>query len=158
MSVSSPSASPSSSPSPSAAACRPASLAAELRVAILHTSRRLRFERGTDDITPGQYTVLAVLDRHGPLTPREIAVHEKVRPPSMTRTLAGLEGLGLVARTGHPTDGRQVLMSLTERGKQEVVETRRRRDAWLARRLATLAPAERDVLARAAAILIRVAE
>lgn len=160
MSASSPSSSPSSSlsTSPSAAACRPASLAAELRVAILHTSRRLRFERGTDDITPGQYTVLAVLDRHGSLTPGEIAAHEKVRPPSMTRTLAALDALGLVSRTSHPTDGRQVLVSLSQLGRQEVLETRRRRDAWLARRLATLTPAERDVLARAAAIMNRVAE
>ena len=161
MSVSSPSASSLSSlatTSPSAAACRPASLAAELRVAILHTSRRLRFERGTDDITPGQHTVLAVLDRHGPLTPGEIAAHEKVRPPSMTRTLAALDVLGLVSRTSHPTDGRQVLVSLSPLGRQEVLETRRRRDAWLTRRLATLKPAERDVLARAAAIMNRVAE
>lgn len=137
---------------------RPASLAAELRLAILHTSRRLRLERSTDDVTPGQFTVLAVLDRHGPLTPREIAVHEKVRPPSMTRTLAALEALGLVVRTDHPTDGRQVLMSLSERGKAEIDETRRRRDAWLARRLAALDPAERDLLARAAAILAKVSE
>ena len=160
MSTSSPSSSPSSSltTSPSAAACRPASLAAELRVAILHTSRRLRFERGTDNITPGQYTVLAVLDRHGSLTPGEIAAHEKVRPPSMTRTLAALDALGLVSRISHPTDGRQVLVLLSQLGRQEVLETRRRRDAWLARRLATLTPAERDVLARAAAIMNRVAE
>jgi len=136
----------------------PSSLTAELRMAIMHTSRRLRLERSTDDVTPGQYTVLAVLDRHGPLTPREIAAHEKVRPPSMTRTLAALETLGLVTRSDHPTDGRQVLMSLSPNGKREVIETRRRRDAWLARRLAALDPAERDVLARAAVILSKVAE
>lgn len=127
-------------------------------MAIMHTSRRLRLERSTDDVTPGQYTVLAVLDRHGPLTPREIAAHEKVRPPSMTRTLAALETLGLVTRSDHPTDGRQVLMSLSPNGKREVIETRRRRDAWLARRLAALDPVERDVLARAAVILSKVAE
>jgi len=141
-----------------AAAGRPASLAAELRVAIMHTSRRLRLERSTDDVTPGQFTVLAVLDRHGPLTPGELATHEKVRPPSMTRTIAALEGLGLVTRTGHPTDGRQVLVALSELGRAEVVETRRRRDAWLARRLAALEPAERAVLAQAAQILSKVAE
>ncbi len=139
-------------------ATSPSSLTAELRMAIMHTSRRLRLERSTDDVTPGQYTVLAVLDRHGPLTPREIAAHEKVRPPSMTRTLAALETLGLVTRSDHPTDGRQVLMSLSRNGKREIIETRRRRDAWLARRLAALDPAERDVLARAAVILSKVAE
>ncbi len=140
------------------AARRPASLASELRVAIMHTSRRLRMERSTDDVTPGQYTVLAVLDRHGPTTPRDLAAHEKVRPPSMTRTLTALEELGLVDRSDHPTDGRQVLVSLSERGAREVVETQRRRDAWLARRLAELDPDERDVLARAAQILATVCE
>lgn len=143
-------------PAPSRTALRSASLAAELRVALMHTSRRLRNERSSDDVTPGQYTVLAVLDRHGPLTPREIAAHEKVQPPSMTRTLAALEALGLVTRTDHPTDGRQVLMSLSDQGRREVVETRRRRDAWLARRLAALDPEEREVMARAAEILGKV--
>lgn len=141
---------------PSHTELRCASLSAELRVALLHTSRRLRIERSSDDVTPGQFTVLSVLDRHGPLTPREIAEHEKVRPPSMTRTLAALEALGLVTRTDHPTDGRQVLMSLSEQGRREVSETRRRREAWLARRLAALDPEEREIMARAAVILNKV--
>jgi DNA-binding MarR family transcriptional regulator len=133
-------------------------LAAELRTAIMRTSRRLRQERSTDDVTPGQYSVLAVLDRHGPCTPRELAAHEKVQPPSMTRTVAALADLGLVGRTEHPTDGRQVLVSLSEQGRVVVGETRRRRDAWLALRLAELTPAERDTLADAAALLLRVAQ
>jgi len=145
-------------PARTTAATRPSSIAAELRVAVMHVSRRLRLERSTDDITPGQFTVLSVLDRHGPLTPRELAGHEKVSPPSMTRTLAALERTGLVTRTDHPTDGRQVLVSLSPAGRREVTETRRRRDAWLARRLAELDPAEREVLARAAVILTKVAE
>lgn len=151
-------ASPTGRMTPSEPASRKPSLAAELRLAVMHTSRRLRLERSSKDITPGQFTVLAVLDRHGPLTPRELANHEKVRPPSMTRTLAALQHLGLVSRTGHPTDGRQVLMALTRQGKAEILETRRRRDAWLAKRLAQLDPAERDVLAQAATILAKVAE
>lgn len=137
---------------------RQSALVAEVRIAVMHLSRRLRLERGTDDVTPGQYTVLAVLERRGPLTPRELAALEKVRPPSMTRTLAALEALGLVTRTDHPTDGRQVLMALSDGGRREILETRRRRDAWLARRLAALDPAEREVLAKAAAILAKVAE
>lgn len=145
-------------PPRTAPASRPSTIAAELRVAVMHVSRRLRLERSTDDITPGQFTVLSVLDRHGPLTPRELAGHEKVSPPSMTRTLAALEREALVIRTDHPTDGRQVLVSLSAEGKREVTETRRRRDAWLARKLADLDPAERDVLARAAVILRKVAE
>ena len=127
-------------------------------MAIMRTSRRLRQERSTDDVTPGQYSVLAVLDRQGPLTPRELAAFEKVQPPSMTRTVAALADLGLVRRTEHPTDGRQVLVSLTPEGQVVVRETRRRRDAWLARRLAELTPAERETLAAAAALLHRVAQ
>ncbi len=137
---------------------RAPALAAELRTAVLRTSRRLRQERSTDDVTPGQYSVLAVLDRQGPCTPRELALHEHVQPPSMTRTVAALADLGLVDRTEHPTDGRQVLVALTPTGLEVVRETRRRRDAWLARRLAELTPAERDTLADAAALLLRVAQ
>ena len=124
----------------------------------MRTSRRLRQERSTDDVTPGQYSVLAVLDRHGPSTPRELALHENVQPPSMTRTIAALSDLGLVTRTVHPSDGRQVLLSLTDAGRVVVRETRRRRDAWLTRRLVELTPAERETLADAAAILLRVAQ
>ena len=137
---------------------RAPALAAELRTAIMRTSRRLRQERSTDDVTPGQYSVLAVLDRHGPCTPRELAAEEKVQPPSMTRTVGALAELGLVDRTEHPTDGRQVLVALTEQGRVVVRETRQRRDAWLARRLAELTPAERATLAEAAALLQRVAQ
>src|ERR687890_246935 len=137
---------------------RAPALAAELRTAVLRTSRRLRQERSTDDVTPGQYSVLAVLDRHGPCTPRELALHEKVQPPSMTRTLTALAELGLVDRTMHPTDGRQVLVSLTEPGRVVVRETRRRRDAWHARRLAELAPAERETMSDAAVLLQRMAQ
>jgi DNA-binding MarR family transcriptional regulator len=132
-------------------------LAVELRIAVLRTARRLRQERTVDDVTPGQFSVLASLDNHGPLTPRELANHEKVQPPSMTRTIAALEGLALVVRTDHPTDGRQVLVSLTAAGRDVVRETRRRRDAWLAHRLAEVSVEERAVLARAAIILARIA-
>ena len=136
----------------------PAVLAAELRVALMKSVRRLRAEKSDADLTDAQYSVLAVLDRLGPKTPGEIAAYERVQPPSMTRTVAALAELGLVTRTEHPVDRRQVLVALTEAGTATVRETRRRRDAWLARRLADLTPAERDVLARAAEILRRIAD
>ncbi len=143
-------------PVPTVAECRPATLAAELRVAIMHASRRLRVERSSDDVTPGQYSVLSVIDRHKAMTPRDLAAHEKVQPPSMTRTLALLEELGLVQRDEHPTDRRQVLISLTDEGRTAVKETRRRRDRWLAQRLSELGPEDRQTLARAAKILAEV--
>jgi DNA-binding MarR family transcriptional regulator len=141
---------------PTAAQCRPASLAAELRVAVMFTARRMRYERSTDDVTPGQYSVLAALDRHAPMTPRELATHEKVQPPSMTRTLGLLEDLGLVRREEHPSDRRQALLYVTPEGAQVVHETRRQRDRWLAKRLAELDVEERQVLARAGEILNRI--
>src|SRR3954454_1029593 len=108
-----PPATPPTTPVPGPTTRRPIGpLAAELRMAIMRTSRRIRQERSTDDVTPGQYSVLNGLDVLGPLTPRELAEREKVQPPSMTRTVSALEELGLVSRTDHPTDGRQVLVAL----------------------------------------------
>jgi DNA-binding MarR family transcriptional regulator len=139
------------------ALCRPARLAADLRVAIALAGRRLRAERASEDVSDGQYSVLMLLDREGPLTPRDLALAEHVQPPSMTRTVNALAEAGLVDREAHPDDGRQVLVRLTAAGAAEVRETRRRRDAWLARQLAALEPRERAVLAEAAQVLRRVA-
>src|SRR4051794_17135380 len=135
-----------------------AALAAELRIAVMRASRRLRAEKSDADLSDGQYSVLALLEREGPRTPRDIALHERVQPPSMTRTLTALLELGLVTRTEHPVDRRQVLIAVTETGATTVRETRRRRDAWLARRVAALSPDERAVLVRATEILRRIAD
>jgi DNA-binding MarR family transcriptional regulator len=122
----------------------------------MRSARRLRQEKSSEAITAGQYSVLAYLDNRGPMTPRELAEHEQVQPPSMTRTVNALAEAGLVTRADHPEDGRQVLVAITEAGANEVRETRRRRDAWLAKRLADLPPEDRATLARAAEILMRV--
>lgn len=137
------------------AECRPSGLAAELRVLILRSARRLRAEH-TAGITDAQYAVLAVLSVHGPLTPGDLAEREGVQPPSMTRTVAALTEQGLVERAANPEDRRQVRVTLTDAGRAVVRETRSRRDAWLARRLAELTPAEREVVAQATAILTRI--
>ncbi len=76
----------------------------------------------------------------------------------MTRTLNCLVDAGLVMRTDHPDDGRQVLMSVTERGAAVVHETRKQRTAWLAKRIAELSPEDRATLARASEIALRIAE
>jgi DNA-binding MarR family transcriptional regulator len=134
---------------------RTAELASTLRVSVMRLSRRLRAERGDHALSLTQISVLATLDRHGPLTPRELADHEKVQPPSMTRTLAGLEEHGLIERTPHESDGRQHLVSLTGPALELLRDDRRRREAWLARRLAELSQDERDVLRAAAPIIDR---
>jgi DNA-binding MarR family transcriptional regulator len=97
--------------------------------------------------------VLGALHRSGDLTIGELAGHERVQPPSMTRTVNWLEEEGYVARRRADSDGRQVLVRLTETGRAVVLADRDRRDAWLAQRLRDLTPEERDVLRRAAPIL-----
>lgn len=134
---------------------RTAELASVMRVSVMRLSRRLRAERSDHDLSLTQLATMATLSRHGPLTPRELADHEKVQPPSMTRILAGLEERGLIERTPHERDGRQHLVSLTAQAVDLLREDRRRRDAWLAQRLAELSPGEREVLRAAAPLLER---
>lgn len=130
----------------------------ELRVSLMKVTRRLRAEKSDTELTDSQMSVLAVLDRRGPLTPRALADFERVQPPSMTRTLAALTERGLVDRAPDPADGRQVIVRITGSGAAAVTATRRQRDAWLAQRLADLDPEERAVLARASQILRRLAD
>ena len=130
-------------------------LTSDLRTACMRISRRVRFEAGAP-VAPHRFSVLVRLE-DGPRTPKELADIEKVSAPSMTRTVNGLVELGLVARADDPTDGRQVILSLTPEGRAAVRDTRRRRDQWFAARLETLTDDERDLLARATALLERVA-
>jgi DNA-binding MarR family transcriptional regulator len=135
---------------------RTAELASELRVAVMRLARRLRTERPDTGLSLTQIATLGTIDRHGSLTPREIAEHERVQPPSMTRVLAGLEQLGLIVRTPHDRDGRQHLVSLTKAAQDLLREDKRRREAWLAQRLAELTIEERELLAAAAPIIDRI--
>lgn len=147
-----------SSPTSPAADQRPGALSADLRVAVMRMVRRLRAEKSDADISDSQYAVLGVLDRKGPMTAAALAQHERIRPPSMTRIVAGLLDAGLVERTAHPADGRAQLIALSEAGREAVAETRRRRDEWLCHQLAGLSPEDRDVLARSVVLLQRLAE
>ena len=132
-------------------------LASELRLGVMRLARRLRLERSDDAMSLNQLAVMGTLERHGRLTVGQLAAHEKVRPPSMTRTVACLQESGHVQRSPHETDGRQVVVELTEVGRARVLADRRRRDAWMAQRLKELTKAERDVLRAAAPILDRLA-
>ncbi|MCD0447682.1 MarR family transcriptional regulator [Actinocorallia sp. API 0066] len=129
-------------------------LAAELRISVARLSRRLR-RQARSGLSVTQLSALVTLDKHTEMTPRELAGHEHVKPPSMTRTVASLEAAGLVARRAHPTDGRQVVLALTDSGRSLLVEHRRLKEAWLAQRLAELTAEERAALERAAPILER---
>jgi DNA-binding MarR family transcriptional regulator len=131
------------------------SVAAHLRVVVARTARRLRQEAGTD-LSPSQTSALAAIERHGPLTPSELAACERIQRPTATRVLARLEESGLIARAGDPADRRSSLVSITDEGTALLEHLRTRKDAFLARRLDTLEPDELAVLERAADILERV--
>ncbi len=131
-----------------------AGLAAELRLSVMRLRRRLANERHPDnELSMNAMAVLGALYRIGELTVGDLAAHERVRPPSMTRTVTCLEDGGHVTRRPHDTDGRQVVVTLTPRGKATLLADRRRRDEWLAQRLRDLTPHERAVLREAAPIL-----
>jgi DNA-binding MarR family transcriptional regulator len=138
-----------------------AGLATSLRISVSRLARRLRVERqaeGLASLSDTQLAALAVLDRHGAMTPGELAEHEKVQPPSMTRVIAVLEERRLVMRAPHPTDRRQVVLTVTEQGRELVSQARRRRDAWLAKRLKELSPEERAILRAAAPVLEKLSQ
>lgn len=129
-----------------------AALAVDLRIGLMRLTRRLRQER-TADLSPGQYAVLALLDREGPATAGVLAAAERMQPPSMTRILSCLHDAGLVTRGPADADRRQVLVRITPAGAAVVAEARARREAWLARELALLEPHDLDTVRRAVAVL-----
>ncbi|MCM0676268.1 MarR family transcriptional regulator [Micromonospora phytophila] len=135
----------------------PAQLAPQLRDAITRLNRRVRQARPVGDLTVTQLSALTSLRLAGALTPRELADVERVQPPTMTKIVAKLEERGLVQRTPHPTDGRQVILAATEGGRAVLDQFERARDEWLAHRLAELGEAERDTLRQAAEILQQLA-
>jgi DNA-binding MarR family transcriptional regulator len=122
----------------------------------------MRAERLASGLEPGlsdtQLAALGALESHGVMTPGELAEHEKVQPPSMTRVIAALEERGLVIRAPHASDRRQVVLTVTDQGKEVVRQSRRLREAWLAQRLRELTPQERALLRQAAPILEKLSQ
>ena len=134
-----------------------AALAHDLRLAVMRFSRRLRNQRVDTSVTLTHLAALSSLKRNGPMSPGELAAQERVQPPSMTRVVVALEGMGLVTRTPHPTDGRQVVIDLTPAAEGLLTEEARAREAWLSGRLQELTAEERGVLREAAEIMEKLA-
>jgi DNA-binding MarR family transcriptional regulator len=134
-----------------------AALAHELRLSVMRFSRRLRTQRVDTSVTLTHLSTLSTLKRHGPMSPGELAAHERVQPPSMTRVVVALEGMGLVSRTPHPTDGRQVVIDLTPAAEALLSDEARAREAWLAGQLQQLSREDREVLRQAAVIMDKLA-
>ena len=135
-------------------------LAARLRLAIVRTARRLRQEAATEatGLTPTSTAALATIERHGPLTQSELADLERVKRPTVTRTLGCLEREGLLERTPDPTDGRSSLVAINALGRERLRRLRGRKNAYLARRMRDLTDEEVETLERAAEILDRMRE
>jgi DNA-binding MarR family transcriptional regulator len=134
-----------------------AALAHDLRLAVMRLSRRLRNQRVDTSVTLTHLAALSTLKRHGPMSPGELAAHERVQPPSMTRVVVALEGMGLVTRTPHPTDGRQVIIGLTDSAEELLSAEARAREAWLSGRLQQLSADDRAVLREAAVLMDKLA-
>jgi DNA-binding MarR family transcriptional regulator len=128
-----------------------------MREGINRLNRRLRQVRPIGELTQSQLSALTSIELAGALTPRDLADVERVRPPTMTRVIAKLEAEGLIQRTPHPTDGRQVILSTTAVGHEVFVEHRRARDEWLTTRVVALSADEQETLHVAAVILKRLA-
>lgn len=135
----------------------PGTLAGELRVGANRLVRKLRTQRGQADLPEHLFVVLTALNKFGPMTPGALADLEGVRPPSMTRTVNALVEHGFVSKLANESDKRQVTVQLTPQGRNEIKETRRRRDAWLTKQLGSLSPQDRQTLAQASELLKRIA-
>jgi len=133
---------------------RDADLAPRLRFAITRTARRMRQEAGSD-LGPSQTAALATIERHGPLSPSELAQRERIKRPTATRILGHLESAGLVERVRDPDDGRASILSVTGEGRSLLRRMRARKTAYLAHQISALEPDEVAALERAADVLER---
>ena len=136
---------------------RVAEAAARLRLAIVRTARRMRQEAG-GELSPTLLAALASIDRLGPLTPSELADVERVKRPTATRVAAALEREGLISRAIDPSDGRASLLSVSPEGRALIKRLRKRKNAYLQKRIRPMGEEEIEALERAAEILERMLE
>ncbi|MFC4124585.1 MarR family winged helix-turn-helix transcriptional regulator [Nocardia rhizosphaerae] len=128
-------------------------LAGDLSLAVVRLTRHLRGRRAEAQISLTQLSALATLARDGAMTPGVLAGKERVQPPSMTRVIASLSDLDLVQRRPHPTDGRQIIVSLSPAGRALIEDEAHAREAWMTERLSHLRPDQIAVLDQAVAIM-----
>lgn len=133
----------------------PSHLATDLRLVCLRIARRNRFE-SVVDVAPHQFAVLSRIGC-GPATVGELAEWERVSPPTMSRTIGSLVEAGWIERSGDPDDGRRVIVTITDAGRELLAETRRARDEWMTVRLERLDPEEIERLEAALPLLERIA-
>jgi len=129
-----------------------------VRYGVMQLARRMRLERGDDPLSASKLVVLGWLVRGGALTPTELAARERVRPQSLTRTLASLEEDGLIVRMAGAQDRRQSPVAITENGLAALNRDMQQRDAWLGAAMEKrLSPTECEILRLAAQLMERLA-
>ena len=128
-------------------------LASDLSLAVVRLTRHLRGRRVDAQVSLTQLSALATLARDGAMTPGNLAAREKVQPPSMTRVIASLVELGLVERAPHPTDGRQIIVTLSAAGHALIADETHAREAWMNERLSGLDEAQLKTLRDAVGII-----
>ena len=133
-----------------------AELASRLRLSVARLHRRLR-QSADPGLTISQLSALATIEQAGPMTLGALARVEQVQPPTMTVLTGKLEAAGLVARTIDTEDRRIHRVAVTPAGSKLLARNRRRKNAFLDRRLRQLTDADRAVLARAAQIMEQLA-
>ncbi|MGZ9829607.1 MarR family winged helix-turn-helix transcriptional regulator [Tsukamurella ocularis] len=141
-----------SAPSPGAAID---DLAARLRSPLLQLHFLVRRNTPGPDLTPAQQAALQSLLLLGPVRMGELARYLRIRLPSATSAVDGLERLGLAERSPDPDDGRAVVVRLSEHGQQLTSELVAARNAMLAGHLGELTDEDRANLDRAIPALHR---
>lgn len=134
----------------------PPEVADRLHSATIHLLRRVRHTDDASGLTPARLSVLSVLVFAGPQTLGDLARAERVRPPTISSLVSGLERERLVGRTVDPEDRRVVRVAVTSRGKRILERARRLRLDHLTNRIQRLSKGELATLDRAASIMERV--
>jgi DNA-binding MarR family transcriptional regulator len=120
--------------------------------------RRLRAAGGVQDVSWSQISVMKHLEAGGPATIADLARAESVKPQSMGSTIAALEDMGMVERTAHPTDGRQMNIRLTAKGAAERKRAHDAKQAWIREAISQLDERAQHTLFAAGEIIRRLVE
>jgi DNA-binding MarR family transcriptional regulator len=133
------------------------SVVSDLMLAVGQLLRRVR-SANPGDLNLSQSSVLARLDRDGPMTTADLARAESMKPQSMKTILAGLEDEACVKRDPHPTDGRQILFAITRKGLAERKRRTTAKREWLLAQIEQFDPEEVATLAAAIPLIKRLGE
>jgi DNA-binding MarR family transcriptional regulator len=131
-----------------------AELATRARLVVLRLARRLR-RTADGGLTATQLSALATIEIRGPLRLGDLAAHEGIAPPTVSRLVDHLEGAGLVRRHTDARDGRSFLVALTPAGEGLLAELRSTGTKLLEAAMARLDEDDRAALVAAVPLLER---